>query len=212
MQVPVQVVLRRISRPAAVRTEVMKAAAVLERFHPRVTSCRVAVTNPDARHTSGGLYDVHIVLQVPGRPDVVINRRAADRREREHLGVALRNAFAQARRRLQDAVRRQRGDVKVHAGGPETGRVARLLARAGYGFIEAPDGREIYFHRNSVTDGRFADLKVGVHVRFAETVGEKGAQASSVTPVETKRVSRALKTKRLARPPRKPRARMKAGR
>ena len=58
---------------------------------------------------------------------------------------------------------------------------------------EAPDGRDIYFHRNSVTAGRFADLKAGVHVRFTEAVGDKGPQASAVAPVETKRVSRALK-------------------
>ncbi len=210
MQVPVQVVLKKVAKPSAVRTEVMKAAEVLERFHPRITGCRVAVTNPDMRHLSGGLFDVHIVLQVPGQADVVVSRRAGDRPEREHLSVALRKAFAQVRRQLQDSVRRLRGEVKAHPGGPEMGRITKLLARSGYGFIESADGREIYFHRNSVTDGKFGDLTVGMHVRFAETRGEKGAQASTVSPVETKRVVRALKTKRATRPPRKPRVPRKA--
>jgi len=206
MQVPVQVVLKKVPRPSAARAEVLKAAEVLERFHPRITACRVAITNPDTRHASGGLFDVHIVLQMPGRPDVIVSSRAGDRPEREHLSVALRKAFAQVRRQLQDSVRRLRGEVKANAG-PETGRVVKLLRRDGYGFIEAPDGREIYFHRNSVAGGDlgFGDLKVGVHVRFTETRGEKGAQASVVTPIETKRVARALKSKRPVRVPRKPR-------
>jgi len=44
-------------------------------------------------------------------------------------------------------------------------------------------GREVYFHRNSVADGKFDDLKVGQEVRFSETVGDKGPQATSVHPV-----------------------------
>jgi cold shock CspA family protein/ribosome-associated translation inhibitor RaiA len=45
---------------------------------------------------------------------------------------------------------------------------------------ETADGREIYFHRNSVLNGGFARLAVGSHVTFAEELGEKGAQASTV--------------------------------
>jgi cold shock CspA family protein len=41
--------------------------------------------------------------------------------------------------------------------------------------------REIYFHRNSVLDGAFAQLEAGSEVRFAEETGEKGPQASSVS-------------------------------
>ena len=192
MQVPVQVVLKKVPQPAAVREEVMKAADVLERFHKRVTGCRVAVTNPDTRHRTGGLFDVHVLLHVPGHPDIVVNRRAEDQPEREHISVSLRKAFAQARRRLQDTAREMRGDVKARAA-QATGRVAKLFGRSGYGIIEDAEGREIYFHRNSVLDGKFAGLKIGAKVRFVETEGEKGAQASTVAPAETKRVARAAR-------------------
>jgi hypothetical protein len=113
MQVPVQIVLKGVAQPAAVREEVVKAASELERFHGRVTACRVSVTNPDTRHRTGGLFDVHVVLSVPGHADIVISRRAEDQPEREHIGVSLRKAFAQARRRLQDTAREMRGDVKT---------------------------------------------------------------------------------------------------
>lgn len=113
MQTPVHVVLKNIPQPAAVRKDVIEAARVLERFHKRVTACRVAITNPDTRHREGGLFDVHVVVSVPGRKEIVVSRRAEDQPEREHLSVALRKAFAQARRRLQDTAREMRGDVKI---------------------------------------------------------------------------------------------------
>lgn len=194
MQVPVHVVLKKVPQPAAVREEALKAASVLERFHGRVTACRIAVSNPDARHRSGGLFDVHLVLQVPGGREIVVNRRAGDQPEREHLNVALRKAFAQARRKLQDTAREMRGDVKRHEPGT-TGRVAKLFNRSGYGIITTGDEREIYFHRNSVVDGKFAKLALGARVRFVETEGEKGPQASTVVPLQTTRVARAAKAR-----------------
>lgn len=112
MQVPVQVVLKNVPQSAAVREEIAKAASALARFNERVAGCRVSVTNPDTRHRTGALFDVHLVVSVPGHADIVISRRAEDQQEREHLSVSLRKAFAQARRRLQDTVRQMRGDVK----------------------------------------------------------------------------------------------------
>jgi cold shock CspA family protein len=55
-----------------------------------------------------------------------------------------------------------------------------LVLESDHGFIAVSDGREIYFHRNSVTGGRFEDLKVGQEVRFSEGIGDKGPQAMSV--------------------------------
>jgi cold shock CspA family protein len=63
------------------------------------------------------------------------------------------------------------------------GRVSKISAEEVYGFIATPDGREIYFHRNSVIDNAFDRLSVGSEVRLAEELGEKGAQASTVHPI-----------------------------
>jgi cold shock CspA family protein len=41
-------------------------------------------------------------------------------------------------------------------------------------FIETADGREVYFHCNSVLDDAFEHLTVGSEVRFVEEMGEKG--------------------------------------
>jgi len=97
----------------------------------------------------------------------------------EDAFVTVRDAFNAARRRLQDRRRRVQGQVKRHDAPPQ-GRVIRMFPEEGYGFIESADGREIYFHRNAVVNGGFDRLAVGAAVRFAETEGDKGAQASTV--------------------------------
>jgi len=58
--------------------------------------------------------------------------------------------------------------------------VTKLFVDRGYGFIEDEEGREIYFHRNSVLGIAFEKLHVGAKVRFAEEDGDKGPQASTV--------------------------------
>ncbi len=55
-----------------------------------------------------------------------------------------------------------------------------------YGFLETSDGREIYFHCNSVLNNGFEKLQVGTHVHFAEEQGNEGPQASTVTIAERK--------------------------
>ena len=84
-----------------------------------------------------------------------------------------------ARRRLEDYVRRCDQRVKLHESPPH-GLVARLEYGKNHGFIETPDGREIYFHRNSVLNADFDRLEVGDPVRFHEEAGEEGPQASTV--------------------------------
>jgi cold shock CspA family protein len=49
-----------------------------------------------------------------------------------------------------------------------------------YGMIKMPDGRQIYFHRNSVLDGAYDKLIEGSEVRFVEEAGDEGPQASTV--------------------------------
>jgi cold shock CspA family protein len=120
-------------------------------------------------------------LTMPGHREVNISRDPGRNHAHEDLGVTIRDAFKAARRRLQDRVRRQRGEVKVHEPAPN-GTIARLIAEQDYGFIAAADGREVYFHRNSVANGKFEALQVGEKVRFVEAMGEKGPQATYVAP------------------------------
>ena len=64
---------------------------------------------------------------------------------------------------------------------PTRARIAKLFPEEKYGFLETPDGREIYFHSNSVLQPGFDHLEVGAEVHFAEERGEQGPQASTVS-------------------------------
>ena len=183
MQLPLQITYRDVEATEAIEAEVRAEAANLERFYGRLTSCRVVVEAPHRRHRKGKIYHVRVDLTVPGA-EVVVDRDPAAGHEHEDLHLAIRDAFRAARRRLEDHARRAGGRVKWHEPPPH-GRVARLFADQGYGFIVTADGQEIYFHQDSVTTGGFAELRPGAEVRYAlhEGEGEKGPQASAVTPV-----------------------------
>jgi cold shock CspA family protein len=120
-------------------------------------------------------------LTVPGE-EIVVSQEPPEHVQHEDPYLAVNDAFKEAARRLEDYVRRRRGRVKEPIG-PSRGRVVRLLAGEGYGFLETADGREVYFHENSVLDRAFHKLRPGTEVRFAEERGEKGAQASTVSIV-----------------------------
>ncbi|SFK87236.1 cold-shock protein [Methylocapsa palsarum] len=98
------------------------------------------------------------------------------------MAVAIKDAFAAAQCQIEDVVREMRGQVKFHEPA-DYGRVSKFVAGDDYGFIETADGREVYFHRNSVLDNAFDRLTVGAEVRFVEEAGEKGPQASTVREV-----------------------------
>lgn len=96
--------------------------------------------------------------------------------------MAVRDAFNAAKRQLEDHARKafKRGEgVPKERAGADHGRVTFLDVEKAWGRLEPADGRQIYFHRNSVLSG-VDQLEVGDEVRFTEEMGDKGPQASSV--------------------------------
>jgi cold shock CspA family protein/ribosome-associated translation inhibitor RaiA len=206
MEIPLQVTFRNMPRSSAIEDNVREKAAKLESFYDRIMSCRVVVEAPHRHHRKGKAYEVRIDLTVPGG-ELVINRspkrlKATKLAEEEgseatvienhepgkygahaDVYVAIRDAFNAAGRKLQDHARRRSGVVKLHEGARQA-RVAKLFAEEGYGFLETPEGREIYFHSHSVLQPGFDHLAVGAEVHFAEEQGEKGPQASTVRFIE----------------------------
>lgn len=182
MQIPLRITFREIPPSAAVEQRVRDRVAALERLHPKITGCHVVIEAQHRRHRQGHIYHVAVHLKVP-QGEIAVTRDPAQHHAHEDVYVAVRDAFDAAARRLQDHLRRMRGVVKQHEP-PAHGRVDRIFPERDYGFIRsASDGQEIYFHRNSVLDGKFDALQSGTEVRYAlhEGEGEKGVQASTVT-------------------------------
>jgi ribosomal subunit interface protein len=183
MELPLQITFRHMESSDAVAARIRERAEELERFFNRITSCRVVVECRHPRHHQGNLFRIGVDLKVPGR-EIAVGRDPAAHHAHEDIYVAIRDAFDTTRRLLEDHVREGRGDVKVHAV-PDHGRIARLVPEKNCGFIQSADGNEIYFHRNSVTNGGFDALAVGDQVRFVTQHSEsaEGPQASTVVPI-----------------------------
>jgi cold shock CspA family protein/ribosome-associated translation inhibitor RaiA len=181
MQIPLQITFEGgLEASESLRQRIEREAEKLERFHDKITSCRVAVIGRGGRRRHGDLYAVRLQITAPGESDVMIDRNPPADHAHEDAFVAVRDAFAAARRRLQDRRRRMQGVVKTHESPLTRGRVVRIFTEEAYGFLETENGREVYFHRNALLNGDFERLAVGDRVRFAESEGEMGLQASTV--------------------------------
>jgi cold shock CspA family protein/ribosome-associated translation inhibitor RaiA len=202
MKIPLQITFRQMPPSPAIEENIREKAAKLDDLHDGIMGCRVAVEAPHRHHHKGKAYVVRIDLTVPGG-ELVINRepkrlvaKKANGAEEpggdfaelhepskhaahEDVYVAIRNAFNAAGRKLQNHARRRRGKVKVHEPQP-VARIASLLPMEDHGFLLTPDGREVYFHRNSVLAPGFDRLEIGHEVHYAEELGDKGPQASTV--------------------------------
>lgn len=180
MPYPIEIAFHGIDPSDALEKEIRAHAAALEKFGGKITHCRVVVETPHRHQRKGRTFRVRVDLHVPGE-EIVVRRDPPEHEDHADPALAARDAFHAAQRQLQDYVRRRRRDVKVHAEAPHA-RVLRIFPEEGYGFLESSDGREIYFHRNSVADAAFPALRIGQEVRFTEEEGEKGPQATSVRP------------------------------
>jgi cold shock CspA family protein len=179
MQTPIQIEFKGIDANERLRNTIAAHVDELETRFGRVTACRVMLNAPSGHHRTGGLYEVHIRLLLPNGKQVNIGRTPKADERHSDLEFAIADAFHRARRRLQDQARRMQGQTKSHEGSP-LGTVSQLEPIDGYGMLTTADGREIYFHRNSVLNDAFSKLKIGTRVTFAEEIGNKGPQASTV--------------------------------
>jgi ribosomal subunit interface protein len=176
MELGLQITARDIEITEAIRADITEKAGKLDKFYDRIMRCRVVLEAPKRHQHEGKLYNIHIYMTVPGSELVVKREMNKD------LYVAIRDAFQAARRKLEDFSMLQRLDVKRHEE-PQQAQITSIFPDKGYGFLSRADGLEVYFHENSVVNKDFKKLKVGMKVRFAEEMGVKGPQASSLTVI-----------------------------
>ena len=186
METPVQIEFQGMDAKSDIRIVILDQVAQLEQRFGRVTSGRVVLKAPGGHHRTGGLYEINIRLALPDGREVNVGRTAQNDERHSDLAFTINDAFKRARRQLQDQVRKLQGEIKQHES-PPIGTVVRLDPSGEFGFLESGDGNEIYFHRNSVLDDGFSRLNVGSRVSFAEEMGEKGPQASTVKLLHTRR-------------------------
>jgi ribosome-associated translation inhibitor RaiA len=131
----IQITFRNMEPSPAVAARIEMEAAKLDRYYPRITSCRVVVEAPHRQHKSREGFHLGINIDVP-RAEIVVRHEPAQRRAMTQNGatrwvkhlevrqphndiyIVIRDAFCSARRQLEDYARRMRGDVKGHCRTP----------------------------------------------------------------------------------------------
>lgn len=176
--IPTQVVFRNMDRSEKIERLVNERAQKLDRIFDRISRIRVTVEIPHKHHKNGNKYQVSVDLSVPEKEIVVCRDTNGDRTTPESVYKVVKEAFDATRRQLEDYARKRRGEIKTSAGPMPAAKISQIFED--YGFLETFDGREVYFHSNSVVNDKFDKLSIGTEVSFVERQGDEGPQASTV--------------------------------
>jgi ribosomal subunit interface protein len=154
------------------RERIVQRLEELNAQHEDIVHARVAL-DKDTHHQQG-VDEVRVILVLSGK--MLTAKKTAP-----SLYDAANAALETIERELKE-FRDQRRRVIKEPGPRIRGRIVRIFRDRGYGFIETETYQEVYFHANSVHGIPFEQLEVGMAMDLGIEAGEKGLQASRVTP------------------------------
>ncbi len=179
MQVPLEITFRNAERSDPVEAIVRERVDKLGQFFDHIISCRVTLDVPNRTpHYDVLNHRVNVEISVPGE-ELVVSSEPNEHENFNDIYVTIRNAFDAAEQQLRTYAGRLR-ETHVKQEDSPYAIVDKMFLDQGYGFLITPDGREIYFHENSVSAPGFDKLNKGDTVRFVESAGDEGPQASMV--------------------------------
>jgi cold shock CspA family protein/ribosome-associated translation inhibitor RaiA len=183
MQEPLQIAFHNMDSSPALEQRVRELFDRLERYYDGMISARVVLEAPHKQAHKSTL-GISISIGVPGR-DIVVKREQRLHEADDHAIWVLTEAFEAAGRQIEEYSRIRRRDVKVPEPGQRYARVVRLYPGQDYGFIETPEGQDVYFHRAVVRDDKYDALEVGSEVIYtlAAEEGAMGPMASNIQPI-----------------------------
>jgi hypothetical protein len=100
MQIASEITFEGSESSAAARDAILKEIERLEVHNQHITGCRVTVIAPSHKHRHGIGFRVHIWLTIPPHQSIVVNHSPANDAGHEHVEVAIKDAFAAARRQV----------------------------------------------------------------------------------------------------------------
>ena len=109
MLIPIQISLYGIAPSNTLDHAIRDKATKLERIYDRVAGCRVVLSVDARRERQARQFSVHVGIKVPGGEIAVTHEHDAN------VHVALRDAFAAARRKLEDYAREKRAPSATSA-------------------------------------------------------------------------------------------------
>jgi cold shock CspA family protein/ribosome-associated translation inhibitor RaiA len=182
MERPLEIAFHNMSSSGWVEDLIREYVDKLDQRYGKLIGARVSVEALHRQHQTGNLYECHVTLSVPGR-DLAASREPHHARQRyanPDLRTSIRDAFKAAERQLQDHKRQLRDDTTPPSGSALAGQVTQIDPGTDHGFILNSTGSQLYFHRDSVTNARFEELKPGQFVHYVEEEGDAGPMATKI--------------------------------
>jgi ribosome-associated translation inhibitor RaiA len=102
MQTQLQVTFEGTDPSDIARAAIEREVERLEKHNHHIIGCRVAVIAPSHKHRHGSGFHVHVSLTLPPHENIIVNHAPSDDDRCEHIEVAVKEAFASARRQLDD--------------------------------------------------------------------------------------------------------------
>lgn len=179
IDMPLEIAFHGLPSSPALRDAIIDRVAKLQRLAPHGSALRVTVEQDSRSHHQGNTYRVHARLIVPGG-ELDAGRSPPGGATHDDPYVAVRDTFDTLTKRLEGHAQRRRHEVKSHDSEAHRGHILELYPDTGYGVIKSDDGREIQFHRTSLTRSNPIPPEAGREVEFTEIHGSDGPWAASV--------------------------------
>jgi cold shock CspA family protein/ribosome-associated translation inhibitor RaiA len=188
MDRPLEIAFHNMSSSESLEAMIRAQVERLDQRFGRLIGCRVSVEALHRQHQKGNVYECHITMSLPGR-DLAVSRglhKPRDKYAHPDVRVSVREAFAAAERQLLEQKNLVRTDTTAPSGSAVAGQVLLIEPGADHGYLQTPTGTQLYFHRDSVTNARFEDLREGQIVHYVEEAGDAGPVATKVRVEEEK--------------------------
>ncbi len=102
MPTSLQIVFQGCEPSDSVRASIQHEFARLETHDHRITSGRVTVIGPGDHHRHGTGFQIHILLTLPPDENIVVSHSPSENGRHEHAEASVKEAFAAARRQVDD--------------------------------------------------------------------------------------------------------------
>ncbi|TAE54583.1 MAG: HPF/RaiA family ribosome-associated protein [Nostocales cyanobacterium] len=204
MKIPPEITYRNVDKTQAIDNLLQEKIAKLEHICNYINSCHITIEKIHDRPRSGSPYRVRIDLTIPPGHELVAQRNPGESIQYEPLDAVIRQTFDAMRQQLTKLTQLQRASEKAgryEEAQENIGFVTKLFRENGYGFLKNLEGREIYFHENSVLNHDFERLEIGTGVHFSPEEGENGPQASTVKIVDKPGVCAGKSSTTMIEPP-----------
>jgi ribosome-associated translation inhibitor RaiA len=116
MNTPIEVHFHGIDKSEAVEERVRDKVAKLEKHFGRMTRCRVVLEAPHRSPAKPKVYQIKIEMSLPSRRPIVVTHEREGSHASEELGLAIRDAFEAALRKLDGVSSRMSERTKQERG------------------------------------------------------------------------------------------------